>query len=108
MIMRLPGIYEERLSRFRDGETEINIFLIPGNHGERSLMIDAGFKDRRCLAQMERALSCLDITYDKLDVFVTHKHHDHSGLASEYAELGARILMNPEENRHHYDCHVLQ
>ena len=104
MIMRLPGIYEERLSRFRDGETEINIFLIPGNHGERSLMIDAGFKDRRCLAQMERALSCLDITYDKLDVFVTHKHHDHSGLASEYAELGARILMNPEENRHHYDC----
>ena len=42
MIMRLPGIYEERLSRFRDGETEINIFLIPGNHGERSLMIDCG------------------------------------------------------------------
>ena len=27
MIMRLPGIYEERLSRSRDGETEINIFL---------------------------------------------------------------------------------
>ena len=104
MRQRMPGIYEVRLSANQNSIDEINIFLIPGKKGERSLMIDAGFKKRSCLAKMEKVLFTLGITYDKLDIFLTHKHHDHSGLASEYASLGARILMNPEENRHHYDC----
>ena len=45
-------------------------------------MIDAGFQDENCLAQMEGVLKELDISYEDLDVFLAHKHHDHSGLAS--------------------------
>ena len=63
-------------------------------------MIDAGFQDENCLAQMEGVLKELDISYE--DLFLTHKHHDHSGLASVYADRG--FYMNPLEERHHYDC----
>ena len=55
--------------------------LIPGNKGGRSLMIDTGFRDERCLKTMESVLEELGIAYEDLDVFMTHKHHDHSGLA---------------------------
>ena len=41
MRQRMPGIYEVRLSANQNSIDEINIFLIPGKKGERSLMIDA-------------------------------------------------------------------
>lgn len=100
----LPGIYKVLQKTDRGNTTEINIFIIPGKKGERSLMIDAGFQDENCLAQMEGVLKELDISYEDLDVFLTHKHHNHSGLASVYADRGATIYMNPLEERHHYDC----
>lgn len=33
-------------------------------------MIDAGFQDENCLAQMEGVLKELDISYEDLDVFL--------------------------------------
>lgn len=70
----LPGIYKVLQKTDRGNTTEINIFIIPGKKGERSLMIDAGFQDENCLAQMEGVLKELDISYEDLDVFLTHKH----------------------------------
>lgn len=104
MLERAPGIYEIKLCGNLKSVSEIKIFLIPGRDGGRSLMVDAGFRRRECLKVMEEAMESLDITYDKLDIFLTHKHHDHCGLASVYAERGARLFMNPEEDRHCYDC----
>lgn len=105
MIERAPGIFEVPL---RSGEGagvgEIRIFVIPGHEGERSLMVDAGFGEEVCLNQMTDALRKLRIDCSQLDIFLTHKHHDHCGLASSFAERGARLFMNPEEDRHHYDC----
>ena len=43
-------------------------------------MIDAGFRDQNCLEKMEHVLEELHISYEDLDVFLTHKHHDHSAL----------------------------
>lgn len=105
MIERAPGIYEVTLrSNEGKGIGEIRIFLIPGHEGERSLMVDAGFGEEVCLHQMMAALKELDLECSSLDIFLTHKHHDHCGLASVLAEKGARLFMNPEEDRHHYDC----
>ncbi len=105
MIERASGIFEVTLiSGTGKSVGEIRIYLIPGKAGQRSLMIDAGFGEDACLEKMERALEKLGITCDQLDIFLTHKHHDHCGLASAFAEKGARLFMNPEEDRHHYDC----
>ena len=73
----LPGIYKVLQKTDRGNTTEINIFIIPGKKGERSLMIDAGFQDENCLAQMEGVLKELDISYEDLDVFfgsLTHQN----------------------------------
>ena len=93
MLERAPGIFEVELHSNQKSIDEIKIFLIPGKDGERSLMVDAGFRSRTCLHVMEEALGKLGITYDRLDIFLTHKHHDHCGLASEYAARGARLFM---------------
>lgn len=101
---RFPGIYEAVLSSGSKSIDEIKIFLIPGGKGKRSLMIDAGFRSRSCLEKMRGILGEMGISFEELDLFLTHKHHDHCGLAAEYAELGARLYMNPLEERHSYDC----
>ena len=49
MIECQPGIYEVLLETDRGVTNKINIFIIPGNKGGRSLMIDTGFRDERCL-----------------------------------------------------------
>ena len=42
MIECQPGIYEVLLETDRGVTNKINIFIIPGNKGGRSLMIDTG------------------------------------------------------------------
>lgn len=104
MVERLPGIFEIELTSDRGVTNKIHVFLIPGGSGKRSLMIDTGYRKQNCLETMEEVLSQFGISFDSLDIFLTHKHHDHTGLVSTYAARGARVFMNPEENRHHYDC----
>ncbi len=105
MVERVPGIYEYSLkSLVGGGINEIHIFLVPGGPGRRSLMVDAGFGEGHCLEETKRVMEGLGISFRDLDVFLTHEHYDHSGLAGMLERQGARIFMNPEENRHHYTC----
>ena len=53
MLERAPGIFEVELHSNQKSIDEIKIFLIPGKDGERSLMVDAGFRSRTCLHVME-------------------------------------------------------
>ena len=104
MIQRAPGIYEIKLYDHTDTVSEIRVFLIPGQSGQRSLLIDAGFENPESRNTLEESLNKLGISFEDLDVFLTHKHHDHTGLARMLSEKGAQIFMNPEEDRHPYDC----
>jgi len=99
-----PGIYEIRLYDRMNSVSEIRVFLIPGKPGRKSLLIDAGFQNEESQHTLEEALKTMGIPYPMLDVFLTHKHHDHTGLAHFLSEQGAQIFMNPEEDRHPYDC----
>lgn len=106
MIEKFKGIYELKLSSEKNNESvsTINIFIIPGNEGERSLLIDCGFKDKKSLEQIDEALKSLNIKYDELDLFITHRHFDHCSLASELSKKGVKIYMSELEERHEYDC----
>ena len=99
-----PGLFQIQLSNGVKHSNMINIFLFPGNDSCRSLMIDTGFRTAQNKKIMDELLVKHRIRYDDLDIFLTHKHHDHTGLANFYADRGARIFMNPEEDRHAYDC----
>lgn len=105
----LPGIFCVSLTdtTIEQGVSCIKIYIIKGNpsvHEGRSLMIDTGFRQEDCHRKLQAALAALEIPVDQLDIFLTHRHHDHSGLAGSFASEGAHIYMNPAEERHPYDC----
>lgn len=105
----LPGIFCVSLTdtTIEQGVSCIKIYIIKGKpsvHEGRSLMIDTGFRQEDCHRKLQAALAALDIPADQLDIFLTHRHHDHSGLAGTFAREGAHIFMNPAEERHPYDC----
>ena len=74
-------IYEVILHDKEKEVGEMRVHIVKGKPGKRSLMVDTGFGSQESLEDMEEALAALDISYKDLDIFLTHKHHDHCGLA---------------------------
>ncbi len=68
----------------------LNSYLLTG---ARSLLIDTGFRQRPCLEAMERQLAEIGVDRDQLDIFCTHLHSDHTGLAPELIRPGCRIFI---------------
>lgn len=89
------NIYKVILKNNKQRTSLRNLYIIKGDG--RSLMIDTSWKEPECLHEMEHALNELGISYDALDIFVTHNHADHSGYVSYFTDRGARAFMNPIE-----------
>lgn len=68
----------------------LNSYLI---QGERSLLIDTGFRWASCRLAMERQLEELEVDRDRMDIFATHLHSDHVGLAAELLRPGCRLFI---------------
>jgi len=61
---------------------------------EQNLLIDTGFNTRTCLNAMMAELDSLSIDLDKTDIFITHMHADHFGLAAELISDSRKIYMS--------------
>lgn len=57
----------------------LNAYLIKGR--ERSLLIDTGMNRKECLDPMRSCLEKLGVDLNRTDLFITHLHADHLGLA---------------------------
>ena len=68
----------------------LNSYLITG---QRSLLIDTGFRQDPCREAMERQLAETGVDRDHKDIFLTHLHSDHTGLAPELIRPGCRIFI---------------
>ena len=68
----------------------LNSYLL---RGERSLLIDTGFRQQPCREAMERQLDEIGVDRDRMDIFCTHLHSDHTGLAPELIRPGCRIFI---------------
>ena len=68
----------------------LNSYLLTG---PRSLLIDTGFRQGPCRAAMERQLEEIGVDRDRLDIFLTHLHSDHMGLAPELIRPGCRVYI---------------
>ena len=73
----------------------VNIYLIRGK--ERSLIIDAGLQDEKCMNIMRAAINRLGLHLEKTDFFITHCHADHVGLASGLIHPKSSIYLNKME-----------
>ncbi len=86
----------------------INSYLIKG---DRNLIIDTGMNRRECLDILMKGLNELQINLNETDIFITHIHADHSGLANELKREKNTIFFNKPEseliNRNDYWAQVL-
>lgn len=71
---------------------ELNSYFIRGE--QRDLLIDTGFRREECRKELEDGLQALHSDRDRLDVFVTHCHSDHGGLANDIVGKNGHIYMS--------------
>lgn len=69
----------------------LNSYLIRGE--DRSLLVDTGFRQPECREALFSALAKLKVNRDTLDVFGTHIHSDHIGLAPEVVGPDRQIYL---------------
>lgn len=69
----------------------LNSYLITG---EESLLIDTGFRQQSCLEAIERELDNIGVDRSQMDIFCTHLHSDHVGLAPELIAPNRRIFIS--------------
>lgn len=71
---------------------EVNSYFVRGK--ERDLLIDTGFRREECIDVLTEGLK--EIGYDpgRLDLFLTHLHSDHTGMAAVIAGKNSQIYMN--------------
>lgn len=73
--------------------------------GDRNLIIDTGFNRSECLDALVSGLSELRVDMDKTDIFLTHLHSDHSGLAPVIRGKNTRIFISGEDRGRLIDCY---
>ena len=75
----------------------LNAYLIKGKN--RNLLIDTGFRRPECRESLEEGLSELEVSMDDTDIFLTHLHSDHTGLASEIASDTTKVFIGAEDGQ---------
>ena len=72
----------------------LNVYVITG---ERNLLIDTGFRQEECKKALLEGLSQLNITMEDTDIFLTHLHSDHTGLAPEIATEHTKVFIGEHD-----------
>ncbi|MDC7126748.1 MAG: MBL fold metallo-hydrolase [Spirochaetales bacterium] len=70
----------------------LNSFLIKGEN--RNLLIDTGFNMPECHEAIMNGLSEIGVNINSTDIFLTHLHSDHVGLAPAIASPESKIFMS--------------
>ncbi len=70
----------------------LNSYLIKG--AKRHLLIDTGFNRPECLEAQINHLEYLKLNWSDIDIFITHFHGDHSGLAFTLAHAKSAVYCS--------------
>lgn len=68
-----------------------NAYLV---RGERDLLVDTGTSHEAAYSVLTRALDELNVDRERMDIFLTHFHIDHLGLAAAVASPSTRIYLS--------------
>ncbi|MFH1169209.1 MAG: MBL fold metallo-hydrolase [Chloroflexota bacterium] len=91
----LPGLYRIEIPLPRNPLKSLNSYLVkaPG----RSLLIDTGMNREECLQAMSASLDELRVDLNRTDLFVTHLHADHLGLAARLATAASKVYISRKD-----------
>ena len=87
-----PKIYQCEIPLPENPLKSLNCYVIKGK--ERNLVIDTGFNRKECRDAFFTYMDDLNIDLRRTDIVITHLHSDHSGLASELYQKGARLYFS--------------
>ena len=72
----------------------LNSYVIRSECRGRNLLIDTGFRMQPCREALIGGLGELGIDMRDTDIFLTHQHADHSGLAMELAGENSKVYIS--------------
>lgn len=91
-----PGIYRIIVPLPDNPLKELNSYLIKGT---RNLLIDTGFRREECRRALTESLSELCVSMQDTDIYITHCHADHAGLAPDLASPSSRVWISNTDMR---------
>ena len=94
----LPNLYRMEIPLVNSPLKWVNSYVVIG--GGRCLIIDTGFNREECMNEMRAGLRKLGVDMSKTDIFITHLHVDHIGLADSLATDNCKVYLNEQETRH--------
>ena len=86
-----PGIFRMRIELPKSPLRYTNSYVITG---ERPLVVDTAFNRQECEDSLQNEMAKLGITCAETDLFLTHFHSDHAGLARLWQEAGSRVYIS--------------
>lgn len=99
-----PDIYKINIPLPKNPLRNLNCYVIKTpNH---SLIIDTGFNLPACRQALYNGLNELNIDMSKTDLFLTHLHSDHIGLACELFKKVSNIYMS-RIDYDYYDKYII-
>lgn len=75
----------------------LNAYLI---RGERNLLVDTGFRQEACREALLGGLEELGVSMEDTDIFLTHLHSDHTGLAPDIRGKDTKIYIGARDLSH--------
>lgn len=88
------NIYQITIDLENKALRSLNSYYIKGLPGEKSLLIDAGFKTASCFDQIMSQLRPLGYEKENTDFLCTHMHTDHTALSTALAGENCQIFMH--------------
>ncbi|MBS7623414.1 MBL fold metallo-hydrolase [Candidatus Bathyarchaeota archaeon] len=93
----VPDLYRTEIPLPKSPLKWLNSYIVKGR--DRCLIIDTGFNREECRNEMNANLQKLGVDLNKTDIYVTHLHVDHIGLAGTLATEDSRVYFNEIEAR---------
>ncbi|SMP59014.1 MBL fold metallo-hydrolase [Anoxynatronum buryatiense] len=87
-----PHIYKNEIQLPGNPLKAVHSYLITSP--ERNLLIDTGFNRPDCLETLLQGMTEAGAELEKTDLFITHLHSDHSGLASALSQRGVKVYAS--------------
>jgi len=91
----LSNLYKIELPLPQNPLGGVNCYLLKGEG--QFLLIDTGMNRQECRQEIYSDLRSLDVDLKKTDIFITHFHADHLGLATSLATETSTIYLNSVE-----------
>ncbi len=93
MTELLPGLYRIEIPLPKNPLKALNAYAVVGEG--RHLVVDTGFNTEDSQRAWLDASQAIGLDFAKTDLVLTHLHSDHTGLASWFAQKGARLFASP-------------